>query len=216
MHYKKEGLPEEGDIVICTVKNILHHSVFASLDEYKNVEGLIHISELSWKRVDNPEDIVKVAENIKAEIIGIDNNKITLSIKKLKKDPWQKAIKNYKVGQKVSGEVIKIEPFGAFIQLDKDIHGLLHVSEFSKKDKDGKRQDLKLGDKKEFKILSIEPEEHRLGLSIRALGEKEEDKSEEVDKKAKKSSKLEKKEKVDKKDKVKSKDKSKKKEKSKL
>jgi small subunit ribosomal protein S1 len=208
-----------GDIVDGVITAVVDFGAFVKFklpnmnDEF---EGLIHISELSWKRVDNPEDIVKVAENIKAEIIGIDNNKITLSIKKLKKDPWQKAIKNYKVGQIVEGEVIKIEPFGAFIQLDKDIHGLLHVSEFSKKDKDGKRQDLRLGDKKEFKILSIEPEEHRLGLSIRALGEKEEDKSEKVDKKPKKSSKPEKKkEKDNKKDKVKPKDKSNKKEKSK-
>jgi len=188
-----------GDIVNGTITAVVDFGAFVKFKlpkmEY-DFEGLIHISELSWKRVDNPENIVKVGEDIKAEIIGIDNNKITLSIKKLKKDPWQEAIKNYKVGQKVSGEVVKIEPFGAFIQLDRDIHGLLHISEFSKKDEDGKKQDIKLGDKKEFKILSIEPEEHRLGLSIKALSEKpKEDKknSKKADKKKKETKKEKKK-----------------------
>ena len=164
-----------GNVVDGTITAVVDFGAFVKFrlpDMEYDFEGLIHISELSWKRVDNPENIVKVGEDMKAEIIGIDNNKITLSIKKLKKDPWQEAIKNYKVGQKVTGEVVKIEPFGAFIQLDRDIHGLLHISEFSKKDEDGKKQDVKLGDKREFKILSIEPEEHRLGLSIKALSEK--------------------------------------------
>lgn len=183
-----------GDIVDGIITAVVDFGAFVKFklpqmeDEF---EGLIHISELSWKRVENPEDIVQVGDNIKAEIIGIDNNKITLSIKKLKEDPWQEAIKSYKVGQKVKGEVVKIEPFGAFIQLDQDIHGLLHVSEFSKKDKDGEKQELKIGDKKEFKILSIEPEEHRLGLSIKALSDKED--QEKSDKKADKKDKEDKK-----------------------
>ncbi len=193
-----------GDIVDGVITAVVDFGAFVKFklpnmeDEF---EGLIHISELSWKRVDNPGNIVKVGENIKAEIIGIDNNKITLSIKKLKEDPWQEAIKSYKVGQVVKGEVVKIEPFGAFIQLDKDIHGLLHVSEFSSKDKSEDKQEVKLGDKREFKILSIEPEEHRLGLSIKALSEKANDekavKEEKKDKKADKSKK-----KAEKKDKM--------------
>lgn len=182
-----------GDIVSGKITAVVDFGAFVKFtvpgmdDEF---EGLIHISELSWKRVDNPENIVKVNDNIKAEIIGIDNNKITLSIKKLKKDPWQEAIKNYKVGQTVEGEVTKIEPFGAFIQLDKDIHGLLHISEFASKKDGDLSQALKIGDKKQFKILSIEPEEHRLGLSLKALD----------DKKAKDENKTDKKKKTDKKE----------------
>lgn len=168
-----------GDIVDGTITAVVDFGAFVKFRlpnmDY-DFEGLIHISELSWKRVDNPENIVSVGEDMKAEIIGIDNNKITLSIKKLKEDPWQEAIKSYKVGQIVDGEVVKIEPFGAFIQLDRDIHGLLHVSEFSKKDNSEDNKDVKLGDKRKFKILSIEPEEHRLGLSIKALSEKSDDK----------------------------------------
>lgn len=188
-----------GDIVDGIITAVVDFGAFVKFklpkmeDEF---EGLIHISELSWKRVDNPENIVKVSEDIKAEIIGIDNNKITLSIKKLKKDPWQEAIKSYKVGQIVTGEVVKIEPFGAFIQLDQDIHGLLHVSEFSKKGTNEENQDVKLGDKRKFKILSIEPEEHRLGLSIKALSENsdtKEEKTEKEDKKPKKKTDTEKK-----------------------
>lgn len=140
-------------------------------------EGLIHISELSWKKVDNPEDIVKVGEKVRAEIIGVDNTKITLSIKKLQKDPWKDAVKKYKVGQTVLGEITQIEPFGAFVQLDHDIHGLLHISEIATKKIDDPRKILKIGDKKKFKILSIEPEEHRLGLSLKAIEEKKQKES---------------------------------------
>lgn len=169
-----------GDIVTGKITAVVDFGAFVKFkvpgidDEF---EGLIHISELSWKRVDNPENIVKVDDNIKAEIIGVDNNKITLSIKKLKKDPWQEAIKNYKVGQEVSGEVTKIEPFGAFIQLDKDIHGLLHVSELKAQSAGDLSKILRVGDKKKFKILSIEPEEHRLGLSLKIDDKKEEKES---------------------------------------
>ena len=194
---KKLGKLKVGDIVDGTITAVVDFGAFVKFRLPKmdyDFEGLIHISELSWKRVDNPGNIVSVGEKMKAEIIGIDNNKITLSIKKLKEDPWQEAIKSYKVGQIVDGEIVKIEPFGAFIQLDRDIHGLLHVSEFSKKDSSEENQAVKLGDKRKFKILSIEPEEHRLGLSIKALSEKADDKKVAKEgKKPKKEDKIEKK-----------------------
>lgn len=134
-------------------------------------EGLVHISELSWKKVKSPMDILKVGDKVKAEIIGLDDSKIILSIKRLQEDPWQEAVKKYRIGQIVEGEISEIKPFGAFVQLDKDIQGLVHISEISSKSKIDISKVLKVGQRKKFKILSIEPEDHRLGLSLRALEE---------------------------------------------
>jgi small subunit ribosomal protein S1 len=172
---KKLGKIRIGDIVDGKITAVVDFGAFIKFSlpgETDEFEGLIHISELSWKRVDNPGDVVKVGDGVRAEIIGIDNTKITLSIKKLQRDPWKNAVKKYKVGQTVLGEITKVEPFGAFIQLDQDIHGLVHISEFSAKKIGDPKKVLKIGDKKKFKILSIEPEEHRLGLSLRAIEEK--------------------------------------------
>lgn len=168
---KRLNLLRVGDIVEGTVSGVVDFGAFVKFPSPRKkdeiFEGLVHISELSWKRVSDPENIVKVGDKVKAEIIGIDETKITLSIKKLQKDPWQTAIKKYKVGQIVEGKIIKIEPFGAFVQLDKDIHGLAHISELSNEKIKHPEEALRVGEKKKFKILSIEPEEHRLGLSLK-------------------------------------------------
>lgn len=141
---------------------------FGAFMRFNGLEGLIHISELAWKRIENPEDIVKVGDKVKAKIISIDSSRISLSLKALQRDPWEKKAKKYKVGQMVMGEVTKLSPFGAFVQLDKDIHGLAHISEIIA---EGEKLEevLKIGQKRKFKILSIEPEEHRLGLSVKSL-----------------------------------------------
>ena len=165
-----------GDVVSGKITAVVDFGAFVKFNlpkEKEKFEGLIHISELSWKRVTDPQKIVKVGDQVQAEIIGVDDTKITLSIKKLQKDPWVDAAKKYKVGQTVVGTITKIEPFGAFAQLDRDIHGLVHISEFSSK-KVKSTDFLKVGEKRKFKILSIEPEEHRLGLSLRAIAEEKE------------------------------------------
>lgn len=92
---------------------------------------MVHISELAWQRIDNPADVVKVGETIKAEIINVEGSKIFLSMKKLKDDPWKRVGDRYAVGQTVKGTVLKVNPFGLFVELDPDIHGLAHVSELS-------------------------------------------------------------------------------------
>ena len=158
-----------GDVVEGTVSGVVDFGAFVKFDE---LEGLVHISEISWQRINSPDEVVKVGEKVKTEVIGIDDSKITLSMKKLQKDPWAEAVKEYKVSQIVDGEVIKLAPYGAFIQLNKDIHGLAHISELSN-DKVIQVEDvLNIGDNKKFKILSIDPEEHRLGLSLRGAQEK--------------------------------------------
>jgi len=134
-----------------------------------NLEGLVHISELAWQRIDNPREYIKVGDKVNAKIISIDGSKISLSIKALKKDPWHNALKRYKVGQKISGQVLKINHFGVFVELDHDIHGLAHISELSDKRVTDPSDIVKIGEHYSFRILSIEPENHRLGLSMKAV-----------------------------------------------
>jgi small subunit ribosomal protein S1 len=159
-----------GDIVEGRVTGVVDFGAFIEFGA--GLEGLIHISELAWQRIDDPREIIRVGEKVKAEIISIDGTKISLSIKKLKEDPWKKAVQKYKIGEIVSGKVIKLNPFGAFVELDKDIHGLVHISELSDKLIAHPGEILKVDENYKFKILSIEPENHRLGLSARAIKEK--------------------------------------------
>lgn len=167
---EKIGSVKVGDVVDGEVSGIVDFGIFIKFD---GLEGLVHISELSWQRVDDPANLVKIGDKVKAEIIGIEDSKITLSMKKLQKDPWIEAVKKYKVGQKVKGEIKEIKPFGIFVQLDKDIHGLVHVSELPFNIADAKKK-LLAGTEKEFRILSIEPEDHRLGLTLKLDAEEKE------------------------------------------
>ena len=160
---EKMGDVKIGDVVDGEVSGVVDFGAFV---KFNGMEGLVHISELSWQRVDNPSSIVKVGDKVKIEIIGIEDSKITLSMKKLQKDPWVEAVKKYKVGQIVKGTIKDIKPFGVFIQLDKNIHGLVHISELPYRFSEIKEK-LKAGTVKEFEILSIAPEEHRLGLALK-------------------------------------------------
>lgn len=159
-----------GDRVKGIITGVVDFGAFVEFDD--NIEGLVHISELAWQRIDDPRDIIKVGDPVEAEIIEIDDTKISLSLKKLQKDPWAIVAEKYKVGQKIKARVLKVNPFGVFVELDKDIHGLVHISELSDK-KVNKPEDLvKVGEEYSFMILSIEPKEHRLGLSLKAANEK--------------------------------------------
>ena len=128
-----------------------------------DLEGLVHISELAYQLIENPRDIVKIGDKIKAKIIDIENDKISLSIKALQKNPWDKVRDKYQAGQIIKGEVTKFNPFGAFIQIDKNIHGLAHISEFGTEE--NMKEKLEIGKKYDFKILSIKPSEYRMALS---------------------------------------------------
>ncbi len=152
---------------------------FGAFVRFGSLEGLVHISEIAWQRIDHPRDILKIGATVSAEIIGIEGSKIFLSMKKLVKDPWSDIQKRYKVGDTVEGTVLKINPFGFFVELDPEIHGLAHVSELSNVPGIDVNTLAKSGEKMNFKIISIEPNEHRLGLSLKALSEKGEEKKEE-------------------------------------
>lgn len=158
---------QSGDVIEGKVTGVVDFGAFVEFGQH--LEGLIHISELAWQRVENPRDLVQVGQMIKAMIIGIDGTKISLSLKRLTDDPWQKAVERYSVGQVVQGKVLKLNPFGAFVELDEEIHGLAHISELSSKSIRTAAEVLKEGDTRSFKIISIEPAQHRLGLSIKQI-----------------------------------------------
>ncbi len=144
---------------------------FGAFVRFGALEGLVHISEIAWQRIDHPRDLLKIGQTVSAEIIGIEGSKIFLSMKKLVRDPWADIEKRYKVGDAVEGTVLKVNPFGFFVELDPEIHGLAHVSEIIDKPGIDVNTIAKSGDKLTFKIISIEPNEHRLGLSLKALKE---------------------------------------------
>jgi len=154
---------EVGQTVASTVTGITDFGVFVNFGEEK-LEGLIHISELDWAIVEDPSKIVKMGEKIEAKIIDINENKVFLSLKALKHDPWQDIDKEYKEGAVISGEVLKLNPFGAFIKVEEKIQGLIHVSELGSQEQ--MKEKLKVGEKHKFKILSVDPKEHKITLSL--------------------------------------------------
>ncbi|MFH1112005.1 MAG: S1 RNA-binding domain-containing protein [Patescibacteria group bacterium] len=159
-----------GAIVEGEVSGVVDFGCFVKFDD--GLEGLVHISELAWQRIDNPSEVVKIDQRVKAKIINVEGSKISLSLRRLLDDPWKKVQDKYKVGSRVLGKVLKVNPFGLFVELDEEIHGLAHISELSDKPIQDAAQIAKIGDNVEFKVISIDPQEHRLGLSIKALKEK--------------------------------------------
>lgn len=168
---------EVGDVVEGVVSGVVDFGAFVKfppkgrkmeeLEEKELLEGLVHISELAWQLIEDPHDIIKTGEKVRCKVIDIDGTRVSLSIRALKDDPWTQIYDKYNVGQVVQGEVTKINPFGAFVQLDDNIHGLAHVSEILSKIKARSLDEiLSVNKTYNFKILSIEPDSHRLGLSL--------------------------------------------------
>ncbi|PLX21682.1 30S ribosomal protein S1 [Candidatus Parcubacteria bacterium] len=176
----KVGTLVEGEITAVT-----DFGVFVSFGE--NLEGLIHISELAWQRIDDPSDLYKVGDTIKAEVINLDGSKIFLSAKKLLEDPWVTVAEKYKIGQTVKGTILKVNPFGLFVKLDDAIHGLAHVTQLGLAPGQKVTENFKSDEERDFEIVSIEAKEHRLGLAIGGGKKaKKEEKGEEKEKKEEK------------------------------
>lgn len=156
-----------GDVVKGKITAVTDFGVFLEFGQH--LEGLIHISELAWQRIDKPGDLFQLDQELSAKIINIQGSKIFLSAKQLMDDPWKSITDRYQVGQVVKGKILKINPFGLFVELDEKIHGLAHISELA----DGPLADTSkvaaIGDVLEFKIITIEPKNHRLGLSRKRL-----------------------------------------------
>lgn len=156
-----------GDIVTGEITGIVDFGIFVNLGD---AEGLVHISEVSWDRISDLKSLYKINQKIEAKIISIENNRISLSIKKLTDDPWIKQAEKYKSGSKVKGEVTKITPFGAFVSLG-DIDGLIHISKLGKVN--SPEEVLEVGKKYSFNVIKVEPELRKLSLSMEGEGEEE-------------------------------------------
>lgn len=152
------------------ISGVVKFGIFVT---FGGLEGLVHISEIAWGHVKDPNDYGKVGDEIEVMVIGKERDKISLSIKRLHDDPWVEATKNYKVGTKVKGEITRVTPFGAFVKLEADINGLIHVSELEGGESADPTEFFKVGDKIDAQVINIDPEEHRVGLSVKALSGKE-------------------------------------------
>lgn len=161
-----------GEVVHGKISGIVKFGVFVA---FNGLEGLVHISEIAWGHVSNPADYAKLGDPANVMIIGIDGDKISLSMKRLTADPWIEAASKYKVGTVVEGEINRITPFGAFLALEGDINGLIHVTEITDDAIADPSQALKMGDRVKAKVIALEPEERRIGLSIKALTKKVDD-----------------------------------------
>jgi small subunit ribosomal protein S1 len=150
-----------GDVVEGEVSGLVDFGVFIRLEE--NFEGLIHISEIDWALVENPRDHLRVGDKIKAKVIEIKGDKISLSIKALKKNPWEGAASKYKKGETVKGVVIKYNKHGALVSIEEGVAGLVHISEFGSEE--AVRQNLELGKTYPFSINLFEPKSQKLILS---------------------------------------------------
>jgi len=150
------------DIIEGEITGVVDFGVFIKLED--GLEGLAHISELDWSLVENPSDIFKVGEQIKAQIISIKDGKISLSIKALKSNPWDAVAEKYKKEDIVKGVVIRFNKHGALVSIEEGVSGLAHISEF--KTETEMRQKLELGKTYPFQIILFEPKEQKLALSF--------------------------------------------------
>ena len=165
----KDGLSERfeqlkvGDEINGVVTGVVDFGVFVNID---GIEGLIHISEISWERVNDPNNYVKIGDNVVAKIIAIDKERLSLSIKQLSEDPWLNEVEKLKIGDKVEGTVTRITPFGAFVQISPAVEALVHVSELGGGDDINPEKIFTLNEKKEFTVLDIEKENRKISLSL--------------------------------------------------
>jgi len=153
-----------GDIIDGVISGVADFGAFVRFSEEPTVEGLIHISELDHKLIDDPKEIVKVDDQIRAKIVEVKDGRVSLSLKALKANPWDSILGKYKEGQTIEGVVTKFNPFGAFVALDEEIQGLIHVTEFGGIEE--MKESLEMGGKYKFRIESIKPEEKRIILKM--------------------------------------------------
>ena len=170
---KKEEMQKElfarikvGDVVEGTVKNVTDFGAFIDLG---GADGLLHISEISWGRVENPKKVFKVGDVVKTFIKDINGNKIALSMKFEDQNPWNNAAEKYAVGNVVKGVVARMTDFGAFVELDPGVDALLHVSQISSEHVEKPSDVLSVGQEIEAKIVDFNEEEKKISLSIKAL-----------------------------------------------
>ena len=150
-----------------TVSSIVDFGAFVDLG---GIDGLIHISELSWSHVNHPSEVVKVGEEVEVEVLDVDlqRERISLGLKQTTEDPWTKLVETYPVGTIIDGTVTKIVPFGAFIELGDNVEGLVHISEMAAKHIDSPAQVVHVGDPVKVKVMDINADRRRISLSMKA------------------------------------------------
>ena len=161
----KSGMRLQG-----TVSSIVDFGAFVDLG---GIDGLIHISELSWNHVNHPSEVVKVGQEVEVEVLDVDLNRerISLGLKQTTEDPWRALVKKYPVGAIVEGAVTKLVPFGAFVDLGEGIEGLVHISEMANKHVDQPSQVTHVGDKVQVKVMEIDLDRRRISLSMKSAAE---------------------------------------------
>lgn len=152
-----------GDTVTGIATGVVDFGIFVNVE---GIEGLIHISEISWERVNNPSDYVKVGQTVDAKIIAIDKDRLSLSMKQLTEDPWLSEVAKFKAGDVVDGTVTRITPFGAFVQLSPSVEALVHVSELGGASGADPEKVFTLNERKDFKVLEVDKENRKISLSL--------------------------------------------------
>lgn len=159
-----------GSIVKGEIRNLTTYGAFLGMEE--GIDGMIHVSDLSWTRkINHPSEMLKKGDEVEAVVLSIDkdNQRVSLGIKQLEGDPWEEIDGSFKVGDVVKGTVAKIASFGAFVNLDNDIDGLIHISQLSEGHVERVKDVLKVGDEIEARVIKVDKIERRIGLSIKAV-----------------------------------------------
>ncbi len=162
---------KEGDVV---EGRIISLAAFGAFVDVGGADGLVHLSELTWKRIEHPNEILKVGQIVKVQVLGVEKERkrIALSMKRLEDDPWSRVLQQYKVGQLVEGTITKLTKFGAFARIkgNEEIEGLIHVSELSDSRINHPKEAVQEGQTYPLRIVKIEPDKRRIGLSLKEVG----------------------------------------------
>jgi small subunit ribosomal protein S1 len=159
----------EGERRKGTVSSIVNFGAFVDLG---GVDGLVHVSELSWKHVDHPSEVVQVGQEVEVEVLGVelDRERVSLSLKATQEDPWKEFERRYSAGEIIDGQVTKLVPFGAFVRVAAGIEGLVHISEISDQHVDTPESVLSVGDEVRVKVIEVDVPRRRISLSMRQVG----------------------------------------------
>ena len=161
---------QKGQVRPGVVSSIVNFGAFVDLG---GVDGLVHVSELSWKHIDHPNEIVEVGQEVTVEVLDVDmdRERVSLSLKATQEDPWQTFARTHAIGQIVPGKVTKLVPFGAFVRVEDGIEGLVHISEMANKHVDQPSQVTHVGDKVQVKVMEIDLDRRRISLSMKSAAE---------------------------------------------
>jgi small subunit ribosomal protein S1 len=157
-----------GDVVEGTISNIVDFGAFVDLD---GMDGLIHISELSWSHVNHPSEVLEIGQKVDVKVLDIDRERqrISLGLKQTQTDPWQQVLESYNEGDVVSGKVTKVVTFGAFVEILPGVEGLVHISELAQHHVENPREVVSQGDTVNVRILEVDAERRRLSLSLKRV-----------------------------------------------